>query len=300
MDAKTSLGGHVIAVLNLGSSNCDASSADKVQRIFQAAGLSQAEILAVEPAKLEEALDDAAARADVIVVLGGDGSICSAAIKCGVAGKFLIPLPGGTMNMLPRGLYGELNWEEALTDTLADPISHDVSGGVAEGHLFFCAAILGPPGLWADVREALRTGDLVSAIKCAGTAIRRSHDKALSFKFGGDESGVAEAVIVVCPLISRGLAENERSLEAAAVKAHTTATDFFRIAFHAIFDDWRRDPAIHCTKVSSVRVTGRSQIPVILDGEKVRLGRTINIEFASKAFRAIIPAGKVVGSISSL
>ena len=44
---------------------------------------------------------------EVLIVLGGDGTIRTAAEACSEEGPYLIPLPGGTMNMLPRALYGE-------------------------------------------------------------------------------------------------------------------------------------------------------------------------------------------------
>jgi diacylglycerol kinase family enzyme len=298
--AKAELSGRVIAVLNLGSGGGDAQASGKIETIFKDAGLTGAEVFAVEPAQLIAALDDAVARADVVVVLGGDGTIRAAAARCCAAGKLLIPLPGGTMNMLSRALYGERNWEQALADTLADPTAHTISGGLAEGEAFFCAAILGAPTLWADAREALRHGDLIGATKRTITAIRRSRDRPLRYQFGDQASGTAEAVAVICPLVSRGLADDASDLEAAAVDQHATAVAFFRLAFYAIFDDWRRDPGVRRTNVRKIRITGHGRVPVILDGEKARLGRNVTITFVPNAFRALLPAGQVAGALSSL
>ena len=58
---------------------------------------------------------------EVLIVLGGDGTIRTAAEACAEKGSYLIPLPGGTMNMLPRALYGNVSWEEALKKTLTAP-----------------------------------------------------------------------------------------------------------------------------------------------------------------------------------
>ena len=58
---------------------------------------------------------------EVLIVLGGDGTIRTAAETCAEKGSYLIPLPGGTMNMLPRGLYGDVAWEESVKNTLAAP-----------------------------------------------------------------------------------------------------------------------------------------------------------------------------------
>ncbi len=106
----------------------------------------------------------------------------------------------------------------------------------------------------------------------------------------GDElTGKAEAVAIICPLVSHAMDETERSLEAAALDP-STAGSIFRLAFHAIFDDWRKDPSVSLARVQTVRVTGHGKVPVILDGERVSMGRAVNVSFEPLAFRALAPA----------
>lgn len=298
-DGKSLLSGRVIAVLNMGSGGNHDEAPDRMRQIFVDAGLTQAEVMAVVADDLNTTLDDAVERGDAIVVLGGDGTIRCAAARCGAAGKPLIALPGGTMNMLPRALHGDRAWEQALADTLADPAVREVSGGSAEGELFFCAAILGAPTLWADARESLRHADLAEAAKRSVTAIRRSKDRPLTYQFGGVAEGEAEAVAVICPLVSRAMAQDEPGLEVAAIDPQT-ATSLFRLAFHAVFDDWRADPSVHLAKVGAARVTGRGRVPVILDGEKARLQRTVQVTFVPHAFSALVPASPAVAAVPSL
>ena len=287
------LKGAIVAVLNTASGSWDANSADETRAIFDAAGLPHAKIVLAEPAQIEAALAQAIAGADVIVVLGGDGTIRTAAEKCGAAGKFIVPLPGGTMNMLPKALYGARAWREALADTLANPEIHDVSGGRLGDHAFFVAALLGGPTLWADAREALRAGQLIEAVRRAATAARRSFSEPLAYEFGDTLRGSAEAVAVVCPLISKKMRNDERSLEAAALDP-VTAGEAVRLGIHALFDDWRDDPKVSRAKVKRVKVTGHGRVPVIVDGEKLRAGRSVTIDFTPLAFRALVPAEKAV------
>jgi diacylglycerol kinase family enzyme len=283
----------VAAVLNLSSGSADGTSADKMRAIFDAAGLAHATLRAVTAeaidAALDEALEETGDGDGVLVVLGGDGTIMTAAAKCGQCGVLLIPLPGGTMNMLPRALYGPHGWEQVLADTLADPEVRTVSGGKAGEHAFYCVAILGTPTLWADVREALRRLDLAGAAKRSVTALRRHGRNMLDYDFGGAATGSAEAVAVLCPLVSRRLAEDARTLEAVAL-APATAAEVVRLALRAMLDDWRNDPSVERAKARSVTVTGHGRVPVILDGESVRMGRTVTISFQPVAFRALAPA----------
>ena len=278
----------LIAVLNTGSGGCDASAAERMGQIFSTAGLPHAEVVSVPPEQIEAALKSAANLAQVVVVLGGDGTIRSAAAECAGNGKLLIPLPGGTMNMLPHALYGSRAWPDALAETLSDPMVRNVSGGRAGSEPFFCAAVLGAPSLWADARESLRRLDLVEATKRAMTAIRRHSDEPLEYRLGDGPTGKAEAIAVICPLVSRAMDSDEPSLEAAAIEP-VVASALFRLAFHAIFDDWRNDSAISLAKVTRVEVKGHGRVPVILDGESVRMGRTVRVDFVPLAFRALTP-----------
>ncbi|MGI8839906.1 MAG: diacylglycerol/lipid kinase family protein [Caulobacteraceae bacterium] len=279
----------VVAVLNPASGGVDAHAEARMRDIFAAAGLAHAEVVRADPAQIDAALGRAAAAADVLVVLGGDGTIRAAAARCAGFAGFLIPLPGGTMNMLPKALYGTRAWPEALADTLADPRAPEVSGGMVGDHAFFVAALLGAPTLWADAREAVRGGHLVEAVQRSVTAARRSLSEPLDYEFTAEMRGSAEAVAVVCPLISKVMNEDERMLEAAAIDPET-AGEALRLGFHALFDGWRADPTVKRAKVKTLRVTGHGNVPVIVDGETVRLGRVVDVRFTPLAFRALVPA----------
>ena len=288
-DVGRLLSGRVIAVVNTGSGGAGAGAGDRMTRIFADAGLTGVEVASVGPPDIARALSDAATRADVVVILGGDGTIRGAADACGKAGRPLIPLPGGTMNMLARALYGPVTWETALADTLAAPRLRVVSGGKANDQSFFCVAILGAPTRWADVREALRNLNLVAALKGSLRALRR-RSEALDYRLGDQASGSAQAVAVLCPLVSKALGADDRMFEAAALDTRAAGA-MFSLAFHAVFDDWRHDASVSLASVRTVRVDGRGRLPVILDGERARLGRTVNLVFDPVAFHAIVPAG---------
>lgn len=288
----------ITAVLNSGSGGCDETSEARLSAIMAEAGLAQTRIVSADPSGIDQALDAAITSADLVIVLGGDGTIRAAAARCENRDTVLLPLPGGTMNMLPKALYGARSWEDALRATLANPAIREVSGGKAEGQPFFCVAILGAPSLWADAREAIRAGDLVEAAKRSVTATRRSLEESLEYQFGDGPIGSAEAVAVICPSVSAAMHSDERALEAAALDPESAA-EAFRLAWHAASDGWRHDPSVTVSKIKTARVTGHGQVPVILDGEKARMGRTVNISFLPLAFRALVPAGEVGASIAA-
>lgn len=277
-----------MAILNTASGSFTPQAPQEVRAIFDGAGLAHGEVICVSPAELDGALDEAVERADVLVLLGGDGTIRTAAEKSGHSDNVLIPLPGGTMNMLPRALYGARSWQDALTDTLASPEIHCVSGGRAGPLAFYVAAVVGAPTLWADAREAVRQRHFVEAIRRAATALRRRVSEPLDYVFDGCLTGSAEAVAVMCPLISKVMREDEELLEAVAIDARS-AGDLLRLGVNTLFNDWRADPAVVRAEVRKVVVTGHGRIPLTVDGELVRLGRRVEIEFTPLAFRSLIP-----------
>ena len=278
----------IVVVLNRASGSWTPTCEREVEQLLQDAELTHAKVMGAAPVEIDATLDRAVREAEILVVLGGDGTIRSAAEK--ILGKpiILAPLPGGTMNMLPKALYGERPWKTALSDTLANPEIHEVSGGMVGGHAFFVAALFGAPTLWADAREAAREFHLLEAAQKSVTAARRSLSEPLEYDFAG-QSGSAEAVAIVCPLVSKILDEHEHCLEAAAIDTKN-AGDALRLGFHALMDDWRVDPGVTRAKVKSATISGHGSLPVILDGERVKMGREVEVRYLPMAFRALAPA----------
>ena len=109
-------------IINASSGSYDSKCEDKMLDILKGAGIVEAKIWCGDADQMERSFTEAARqKLEVLVVLGGDGTIRTAAERCGVEPSYLIPLPGGTMNMLARALYGDMSWEDALVKTLAAP-----------------------------------------------------------------------------------------------------------------------------------------------------------------------------------
>jgi hypothetical protein len=191
------------------------------------------------------------------------------------------------MNMLPKALYGDVSWQEALVATVGSPEMQRVNGGRIGDQRFFVAAIIGNPSLFAEAREAVRERELGKAVEQGVEALKRSFAHALRYRFG-DVAGEAEAVSVLCPLTSRALEDEERALEAAVLTPHG-ALDAFKLAMRTLFSEWRNDPNVMTAKVRRVEVSSDDPIPAVLDGETVELGRSAVVEFVPTAFKALVP-----------
>jgi diacylglycerol kinase family enzyme len=247
-----------------------------------------ASVLSPEPQGIEESVKLAVASApDLLIILAGDGTARLAAEYSGLGGPLIAPLPGGTMNLLPRALYGDRAWPAALTSALDFGVERTVSGGAIGGHPFYCSAILGSPALWARAREAVRTGHFLEAWRRAGFALRRAFTGDIHYSLDGGRRRAAEALVLISPMISKVMSEEIR-LEVAALEMHS-AREVFRLAFNGIVSDWRRDPGVVDQFARSGSVWARRPIPAILDGEIQRLPRGARFEFTPAAFRVLAP-----------
>lgn len=234
---------------------------------------------------LREALDD---KPDLLAIVAGDGTARAGAEMAGPKGPLVAPLPGGTMNMLPRALYGDRDWKTALGDILTDGTVREVSGGEVEGRVFYVAAILGSPALWAQAREAAREGDLWRAIQRARRALRQAFSGRLRFSLDGKTRVKTEALVLMCPLISKAIDEEADYLEAAALDP-ANALEVFRLGLYAARGDWRADPAVQAGPCKKGRAWAGTYIPAVLDGEPARLSPVADFKFRPVAFRALVP-----------
>src|SRR3989440_12477533 len=115
-------GRKVGAIINTSSGGCNSESEAEMLDSLKDAGVTNCKTWCGGSDQIERAFAEAATQElKILIVLGGDGTIRTAAEACTGTGTYLLPLPGGTLNMLPRALYGDASWQNALKDTLADP-----------------------------------------------------------------------------------------------------------------------------------------------------------------------------------
>jgi diacylglycerol kinase family enzyme len=226
----------------------------------------------------------------MLAVLGGDGTIRTAAETCTKTDTYLVPLPGGTLNMLPRALYGDASWQDALRSTLAAPSKKTLSAGRTGDELFFVAAIIGASGLWMEARESIRERDFGGAVEKSAVALRAMFDTKIQYSIAPEARGEADVIAVVCPLVSEEMSDSEEALEAAAIDIKS-AGELLGLATASAFGKWRDDESVTLTKARKINVESTKDIPVFLDGERVGAGKNVEITFVPRAVKVLVPKG---------
>ncbi len=219
----------------------------------------------VGPEKLGERLLQRAKRFDVVIVLGGDGTAKSVAELAPLDGPPLILLPGGTLNILPHALYGDLSWPDALNAAFDRGVPMRLPFGRANGHAFYIAAIFGAPTLLARAREAVREGRYVTALRRFRHAAARMFSHKIHGRTGEKKRfSKVDAVGVLLPSYS-GELEGE-GLE--WVRLNTDGlVDFARVGLRGLSDAWRADASIRIDVTKSGEIKSTGIIPATLDGE---------------------------------
>jgi diacylglycerol kinase family enzyme len=278
------------AIINTSSGGCDSESEQKMLSILKRAGIVEPKMWCGGADHMELSFAEATEqKLEVLIVLGGDGTIRTAAGACAEKGPYLIPLPGGTMNMLPRALYGDVSWEDALKNALTAPSAKVLSGGRIANKQFLVAAIVGAPTLWVQARESVREGHIVDVIEKGSIAFQNMFETKVRYLISEETKGEAEAVALICPLVSEEMSDSEQALEAAVIDVESAA-ELIGLATTAAFGKWRNDRSILLTKTKRVDVQSRKDIPATLDGETVNLGRSAEIDFVSRAVNVIVAA----------
>ena len=114
------------------------------------------DVIAPTAPELEAAFDKAfSEKPSAVMVVGGDGTARTAAVRAVATGVPIIPMPGGTMNVLPKIVFGHGDMARAIAEIpKLQPRSLDV--GRVGGEPFFLAAAFGFAGPMTRLREATR------------------------------------------------------------------------------------------------------------------------------------------------
>jgi len=278
-----------IALYNPAAGSVSADGGERLRAALQAAGVNGAELVEVDCSDGETQLKQlAAAKPDLFVVWGGDGTLRSALGTVGKVTPNLLLLPGGTMNLLTRSIHGEKTWERVLTEVLAGPKRITLPAGKVNGEIFYCAMLAGAPAHFAEARESLRRGELVKAATEARAALDTLNTLHLDARYRNGytfERASLPPTSVIGALV--GPMARDHAMEIAAL-AESSAGAALNVVWSSFISDWRNAPGITIVPARSLVIeTEDGDIPVIVDGEAMDAGSRVQVSYVEEAAQCL-------------
>lgn len=275
-------GAKALVIFNEKAGSVNAGDREKLVAAVTAAGVEDYTVLAAS--RMTKRLLARVKAFDVLIVLGGDGTARAAAELAPRDGPPLVLLPGGTLNILPKALYGDLAWPEALAAAFERGVVKRLTAGRANGRAFYVAALLGAPTLLARAREAMREGRLTKAWDRFRVFWRRAFNRDLRARPDRQTARRAEGVGVLCPAFSGGI--EAEHLEWVHLDAGHIL-DLARLGVRAISAGWRNDPTVEITPCRGGDIVSLGAIPATLDGEPVTFLSRVRIAYDPRGPRVI-------------
>jgi diacylglycerol kinase family enzyme len=272
-----------LIIFNEKAGSVSAGDGEKLIDAVKAAGIEQFAILG--PDKMSPQLFARAMEFDIVIVLGGDGTARSAAELMPRDGPPLMLLPGGTLNVLPRALYGELAWPEALKAALERGVVRRLPAGKANGIPFFVGALFGSPAILARAREAVREGRFVTAFNGLRHYMKRAFSHRLRAGCDGKRLRKAEAVGVLCAAFSGRV--GDEGLEWVRFDAKNTV-DLARFSLKGLSSAWREDKTVEIGGCVHGQIYSTGVIPAALDGEPRTFLSSVRITYDAKGPRVLV------------
>ena len=272
-----SKGASALVLFNEKAGSVGPKDRDKLIEALGAAGIEKYALVGAENVSRRTFAN--ASKFDVIIVLGGDGTARHAAELAPRNGPPLVLLPGGTLNILPRALYGELAWPEALAAVLERGEETRLTAGRANGEAFYVAALFGAPTLLAKAREAMRDGRPLTAWVRFRHAMKRSFSRGLRARPNREAMRKAEAIGVLCPAFSGGIKADDLEWVRLDTKH---LLDFARVSLRALTTSWRSDSTIEIRRCKSSDIVSLGVIPATLDGEPRTFFSRVRVTYESR------------------
>ena len=270
-----------IVLINLSSSTATDVSGE-MRALFKRYGYDAPTLLVGRSEDMSDLMDRMRqADGDLLISFGGDGTAAAVASIARERSLPFLPLPGGTMNVLMKGLYGTDQWQECLVRALATAaprpmIAGRVTDSDGNDHIFMVGAIVGAATRMSEAREALREGQFIEALKGVFDTLKKSDDATpLQVKFTSETSQV-ELLNTVCPFMN-GSALNPDEFHMSLVKTLSGGATL-SLGVAAVTGEARANKAVETRRAASFEIASDKPIDVLLDGEPHQFDGPIKVK----------------------
>lgn len=198
---------------------------------------------------------------DVVAVAAGDGTINAAVAHLGDWPGLILPLPGGTMNLLAKALHGP-SGPEAIIAAIADPpLSRRVLTVECGEHRSLVRAIIGPGASWVHAREAIRYNRWFRLRRAVRFAWLRSLSRAVHVRDGLRRSPGYRAVFV-----------HPEAGKLSIIRVRAAGwTDGVRLGFVYLAGSWENARGIDMDTADHLTLAASRPVFALFDGEPLHL-----------------------------
>lgn len=235
------------------------------------------DVTLAEADQLKDAVRTCAqSKCDVLGVWGGDGTIACALETLGAAGVPVLPLPGGTMNLLHRRVHGiaegaPIDWRDCFSRAMSDGKIMEISAGcLNDERRFYVGALFGELAGLSRAREAIREGKPIEAAEKATDVGAFDLETRLAFhEIRGEETGMEGKATALAAFVPEDGGDN---LEIGWINPDNLA-QLAGLGFEIALGDWRSASGVEYHRWPSLRIfhTHEDEIEATLDGEPLRV-----------------------------
>lgn len=219
-------------------------------------------------------------KADALISFAGDGTLKSILNSVTIP---VLPLPGGTMNMLPEAVLGQGTWQQHLARALKTPVLKGLEAVEIGNERFYVGALLGTSAHFGKAREAARHGLVRGTFTKLKRAVSLINRKKMSYRpISHCEGYLAARELVLLLPAGRQSSEKIDGFEVAAF-GRMSAAKLISLGRASILGDWRDSEAVRISTAQQLHVMANGTVPALLDGEFVRLPRNMTISYLPKA-----------------
>lgn len=220
------------------------------------AGAPLVATFALPDASLPDARMLRAQDVDLLLIWTGDGTINAAASQVEGWHGAILPLPGGTLNLLSKQLHGDRTATDILTDALGGKgRRHPIPIIRSAASEAFVTVVAGPATRWAEVRETMRQDGIIEASRAAPEALDEMMN-APGVRVAGHDS--AYSAVILTPT-------------AAGIRADGILTegtgDVLRHGLAWLGGDFRDGPSEEIATAETIILESERVISLEYDGE---------------------------------
>ncbi len=237
------------------------------------------EMYSVEGADLHDVWEEQdLSGCDGVIVWGGDGTISFVLAHASQAGIPVLPLPGGTMNLLPKHIHGDnCEWRECLRNALETRKTVPLAGMKIGDQMCYVGVLIGRLTRLAHSREHLRSGAVGSAVETlVGNDVLNL--KTRLEVHGEDEDWDATALGIFVP------EDNTPGLDIASIDPDNLA-QLVEMSVESLIGNWKTANGVEHRIVQEIDITTKDGKPVsvTLDGEPCELSPPFSVSYCEEA-----------------